>query len=132
MWSGARTEPPKDLPRIRDTPKLADLPRPPRDRSLVQFSLMALKRSLNLDSALLEFDLTPRMEELVNGSYECELCDEMCAIRSEDWLEKQKLQWKSPGAGPVGVEGRLCRPCFVFLTVEERSSQVEQCYGRLI
>lgn len=83
---------------------------------------MALKRISSLESAWLGFDLTPRMEELVNESYECELCDEMCAIRGEDWLEKQKLQWKSPGAGPVGLEGRLCHSCLVFLTVEERSS----------
>jgi hypothetical protein len=60
--------------------------------------------------------LLPRIEELVTESYECEICDEMCAIRSKDWMTKQRLLRKSSRAGWVGVEGRLCRSCFVFLT----------------
>ena len=68
--------------------------------------------------------LLPRIVELVLESYECELCDEMCAIRSEDWMEKQRLQWRTPS--PRGewmrVEGRLCRSCFVFLTDGTSSS----------
>jgi len=52
----------------------------------------------------------------VTESYECELCDEMCAIRSDDWMKKQRLIRKSSRAGCVGVEGKLCRSCFDFLT----------------
>ena len=107
---------PGDFPRIRDIPKLSQYPRPPRHRSLVQHTLLALKRSSTLDSKLLELGLSPRIEELVTESYECELCDEMCAIRSEDWMTKQRLIRKSSRAGCVGVEGKLCRSCFEFLT----------------
>lgn len=106
----------KSLPLIRNTPKLAQQPRPPRHRSLIQYALMALKRSSTLDSSLLEMGLLPRIEELVLESYECELCDEMCAIRSEDWMEKQRLQWRLSGADWVSVMGRLCQSCLTFLT----------------
>jgi hypothetical protein len=109
------------FPRIRNIPKLAQHPRPPRHRSLIQHTLLALKRSSTLDSRLLELGLLPRIEEILIESYECELCEEICAIRSEDWMKKQRLQWKAPGTGWVGVEGRLCRSCFVFL-IEGRSS----------
>jgi hypothetical protein len=68
--------------------------------------------------------LLPRVEELITESYECELCDEMCAIRSEDWMTKQRLLRKSSRAGWVGVEGRLCRFCFVFLTEKTPSVEV--------
>jgi hypothetical protein len=107
---------PGDFPRIGNVPKLAEHPRPPRHRSLIQYTLLALKRSSTLDPSLLNLVLLPRIEELITESYECELCDEMCAIRSEDWLKEQRLLRKYPRAGWVGVEGRLCRSCFVFLT----------------
>jgi hypothetical protein len=115
---------PGDVPRIGDIPKLSQYPRPPRHRSLIQYTLSALKRSSTLDSRLLELGLLPRIEELITESYECELCDEMCAIRSKDWMTKQRLLRKSARAGWVGVEGRLCRSCFVFLTEGTPSVEV--------
>jgi hypothetical protein len=115
-------QPPGDFP--RDIPKLSQYPRPPRHRSLIQYTLLALKRSSTLDSSLLGLGLLPRIEELITESYECEICDEMCAIRSDDWMTIQKLLRKSSRAGWVGVEGRLCRSCFVFLTEGTPSVEV--------
>jgi hypothetical protein len=112
------------IPRIRNIPKLAQHPRPPRHRSLIQYTLMALQRSSTLDSRLLELGLSPRIEEILTESYECELCEEICAIRSEDWMKTQRLQWKAPGTVWVGVEGRSCRSCFVFLTEGTASLEV--------
>lgn len=114
---------PESFPRIGDIPKLAEHPRPPRHRSLIQYTLLALKQSSTLDSRLLDLGLLPRIAELITESYECELCDEMCAIRSDDWMKKQRLQWKSPGSGWWRVEGRLCRSCFVFLTEGTTTSE---------
>ena len=117
---------PGDFPRIRDIPKLAQHPRPPRQRTLIQYTLLALKRSSTLDSRLLELGLLPRVEELITESYECEICDEMCTIRSGDWMTKQRLLRKSSRIGWVGVEGRLCRSCFVFLTEGTPSVEVSE------
>jgi hypothetical protein len=80
---------------------------------------MVLDRSFTLGSDLLDLDSTPRIAELLTKSYKCEICEEMCAIRSEDWMERQKLQWESPGAGWVGIEGRICRSCLVWLTLPD-------------
>jgi hypothetical protein len=90
---------------------------------------MAL-RLLNSKSGLREISSIPRIQELIFHSYACELCDTECSFRSEDemqngalrgdWMvEKVRLYAPTVHQGGIvwrGLEGRICRPCLVFLT----------------
>jgi hypothetical protein len=86
-------------------------------------------RQLNSRSGLRTISSIPRIQDLLFYSYACELCDTECSFRSEDeiqngalrgdWMVKVRLYAPTVHQGGIvwrGLEGRICRPCLVFLT----------------
>ena len=103
---------------ITARPPYNERPRSLGRHSLIKACLVAISRSSTPKSKVLEYDLPPHIRALFTESYLCELCCDLCVIRSSDWMEAQRLLWNSPGSRWVGVEGRLCPPCLGYLTCD--------------
>jgi hypothetical protein len=95
-------------------------PRPFHCRSLEAYCLTAIERSSTPRSDLLQLIRSIRIREIIIRSYKCELCDEVCATHSKDWLKVTRvyLCYKQPSGTSRWRrhEGRICRPCLEFLT----------------